>query len=93
VPIPSALRQPPPEVLETVEQLEAHWWDRPWPGVGGKTDRDVYRVLLELARRYGRILEGGTVAVSASVRSVALAAATTFMTVSGGARSVSPGPC
>jgi hypothetical protein len=74
---------PSPEVLEAVERLEAHWWERPWPGMGGKTDRDVYRVLIELARRYGRLLEDGSVAVSASVRSVALAAATRYETVSG----------
>src|SRR5215210_7230560 len=76
---------PSPEVLEAVEQLEAFWWKHEWRGKGGKTDRDVYRVLVELARRYGSLLEDGSVAVSASVRSVALAAATTFVTVSGGA--------
>lgn len=76
---------PSPEVLEAVEKLETHWWERTWPGMGGKTDRDVYRVLIELARRYGRVLEDGSVAVSASVRSVALAAATRFETVSRGA--------
>jgi predicted transcriptional regulator len=72
---------PSPEVLEAVEQLEAFWWEHVWQGVGGKTDRDVYRVLIELARRYGRILEDGSVEVSASVRSVALAAATRYATV------------
>jgi hypothetical protein len=76
---------PPPEVVEAVEQLEEFWWANPWSGMGGKTDRDVYRVLVELARRYGRILEDGSVAVSGGVRSVALAAATTFVTVSRGA--------
>ena len=76
---------PSPEVLEAVEKLEEFWWSHLWPGMGGKTDRDVYRVLIELARRYGKLLEDGSVSVSASVRSVALAAATTFVTVSGGA--------
>jgi hypothetical protein len=76
---------PSPELVEAVEKLEEHWWTHHWAGVGGKTDRDVYRVLVELARRYGRLLEDGSVAVSGSVRSVALAAATTFVTVSGGA--------
>ena len=76
---------PTPEVVEAVEALEEHWWERPWPGVGGKTDRDVYRVLIELARRYGRLEDDGSVAVSGSVRSVAPAAATTFVTVSRGA--------
>jgi hypothetical protein len=76
---------PSPEVLEAVERLEEFWWSHPWPGMGGKTDRDVYRVLIELARRYGRLHEDGSVSVSGSVRSVALAAATTFVTVSGGA--------
>jgi hypothetical protein len=74
---------PSPEVLEAVERLEEDWWERPWQGMGGKTDRDVDRVLIELARRYGTLLEDGSVAVSASVRSVALAAATRYETVSG----------
>lgn len=73
---------PSPEVLEAVERLEEFWWAKPWSGMGGKTDRDVYRVVVELARRYGRLNEDGSVAVSASVRSVALAAATRYATVS-----------
>lgn len=76
---------PSPELVEAVGELEEHWWERPWPGIGGKTDRDVYRVLVGLAKRYGRLLEDGSVSVSGSVRSVALAASTTFVTVSGGA--------
>ncbi len=76
---------PSPEVLEAVDRLEWFWWSHTWRGMGGKTDRDVMRVLIELARRYGRLLEDGSVAVSASVRSVALAAATRYATVSDGA--------
>ncbi len=76
---------PTPELVEAIESLEATWWERPWPGVGGKTDRDVLRVLIELARRYGRLKEDGSIEISASVRSVALAAATRYATVSGGA--------
>ena len=85
---PVRRRDPSPEVLEAVERLEAEWRRRirgGWKGVGGKTDRDVYRVQIELGRRYGRLREDGSVTVSASVRSVALAAATSFATVSGGA--------
>lgn len=76
---------PTPELIEAVERLEASWWARPWPGMGGKTDRDVYRVLIELARRYGRLQKDGSVEVSASVRGVALAAATNYVTISRGA--------
>lgn len=74
---------PSPEMLEAAEELERRWWTHSWRGMGGKTDRDVYRVLIELARRYGRLLDDGSVTVSASVRSVALAAATRYETVSG----------
>ncbi len=74
---------PSPEVLEAVDRLEWFWWSHTWRGMGGKTDRDVMRVLIELARRYGRLLEDGSVTVSASVRSVAIAAATRYETISG----------
>lgn len=76
---------PSPELDEALRGLESRWWRGPWPGMGGKTDRDVYRVLLELAGRYGRLREDGSVEVAAAVRTVALAAATTFETVSRGA--------
>lgn len=76
---------PSPELEEALGRLESRWRDGPWPGMGGKTDRDVYRVLLELADRYGRLREDGSVEVAAAVRTVALAAATTFETVSRGA--------
>jgi hypothetical protein len=76
---------PSPEVEEFVGQLEADWWSREWKGVAGKTDRDGKRVLIELARRYGRLTpDRQAVEVSASVRSVALAAATSYVTVSRG---------
>ncbi len=76
---------PSPEVEEFVDQLEADWWTRKWRGVGGKTDRDGKRVLIELARRYGRLTpDGQAVEVSASVRSVAIATATSYVTVSRG---------
>lgn len=73
---------PTPKTLEAIEELEKEWWRRHWSGMGGKTDRDTSRVLIELAHRYGMLREDGSVEVSASVRSVALAAATTFETVS-----------
>lgn len=79
--------KPSPEVVEAVKRLDDDWWERTWKGRGGggQTDRDVKRVLIELAWRYGRLREDGSVEVSASVRSVALAAATTFVTISRGA--------
>jgi hypothetical protein len=89
--VKSAMRYPvrsgnrSPEVEEFVGQLEADWWSRDWKGVAGKTDRDGKRVLIELARRYGRLTpDRQALEVSASVRSVALAAATSYVTVSRG---------
>jgi hypothetical protein len=78
---------PTPEVEEACDRLDEDWWRRNWKGRGGggHTDRDVKRVLIELARRYGRLLPDGSVEVSASVRSVGLAAATSYVTVSGAA--------
>lgn len=78
---------PTPELIEACDRLDEDWWRRLWKGRGGggHTDRDVKRVLIDLARRYGRLLPDGSVEVSASVRSVALAAATSYVTVSGGA--------
>src|SRR3712207_3793879 len=49
-------------------------WAASWPGMGGKTERDVVVSLLNEARRHGRRHHDG-VEVSISYRSLALAAA------------------
>lgn len=84
----SAMRYPvrsgraTPEMAEAVRELVQGWWDHPWRGLGGQSDRDVLRVLLELALRYGQLNEDGSVDISASVRSLSLAAAVSYVTIS-----------
>jgi DNA-binding transcriptional ArsR family regulator len=86
----SAMRYPirsgdqSPELREAVSELTRIWWARRWKGLGGQSDRDVMRVLLELASRYGRLGADGSVEISASVRCLALAASVSYQTVSGG---------
>ncbi len=85
--VKSAMRYPvrpgrgSPEVTEFCGLLEETWWSWTWSGVAGKTARDVLRVLIELASRYGRLTSDG-VEVSASVRTLAIAAACSFPTIS-----------
>ena len=78
---------PSPELLEACDRLDEDWWRRKWKGRGGggHTDRDVKAAVIELARRYGRLRPDGSVEVSASVRSLALASAVSYVTVSGSA--------
>jgi hypothetical protein len=86
----SAMRYPirsgdqSPELREAVEALIRMWWERRWKGLGGQSDRDVFRILLELASRYGRLGPDGSVEISASVRCLALAASVSYVTVSRG---------
>ena len=48
-------RKAPPEVLEFREELKRMWWSTAWSGLGKKSSmRDVLRVLIELAERYGQ---------------------------------------
>jgi hypothetical protein len=89
--VKSAMRYPirsvkvSPEVTEFCDLLEDEWWATVWKGVGGKTDRDAKRALIEFARRYGRLVEDGqAIEVSVSVRTLALAAAAHYVTVSRG---------
>jgi hypothetical protein len=65
-------RRTPPEVAEALELLKRRWWSEPWRGVGGKTERDVVRVLIQFAERYGYLIELG-VRVTISHRDLALA--------------------
>lgn len=77
--VTSAYRYPmrgkrtPPEVLEALTPLKRAWWFSPWRGVGGKSERDIVRVLLKLAERYGHLIPTG-VRISISIRDLAIAA-------------------
>jgi len=74
----SAFRYPvrgnrtPPEVVEALDHLKRRWWGGAWRGVGGKTERDVVRTLIQFAERYGHLIEPG-VRVTISIRDLALA--------------------
>jgi hypothetical protein len=73
-------RRTPPEVLEALDHLKRRWWSEAWRGVGGKTERDVVRVLLQFAERYGHLIELG-VRVTISHRDLALATGCSRKTV------------
>src|SRR5215203_1814000 len=82
----SAFRYPirgsrtPPEVLEALQDLTRRWWEGPWSGSGGKTERDVVRNMIQFAERYGHLIEPG-VRVSISQRDLALASGCSRKTV------------
>jgi Bifunctional DNA primase/polymerase, N-terminal/Primase C terminal 1 (PriCT-1) len=78
---PVMRRGPSPEVRELVDELKRAWWATAWRGVGGKTERDVVRVLIEWAERYGHLVADG-VRFTLSWRTLALASACSFRTVS-----------
>jgi hypothetical protein len=84
--VKSAFRYPvrgkrtPPEVLESLKDLKRAWWATAWRGVGGKSDRDILRVLIQLAERYGYLIPAG-VRVSISWRDLAIAAGCGLRTV------------
>jgi hypothetical protein len=73
-------RRTPPEVAEALGHLKRKWWSEAWRGVGGKTERDVVRVLIQFAERYGHLIEPG-VRVSISQRDLALASGCSRKTV------------
>jgi hypothetical protein len=73
-------RRTPPEVLEALEPLKRRWWSEAWRGVGGKTERDIVRVLIQMAGRYGQLIKVG-VRVTLSIRDLALASACSRKTV------------
>jgi hypothetical protein len=84
--VKSAFRYPirgkrtPPEVLEALGELKRAWWATAWRGVGGKSDRDILRVLIQFAERYGQLIPAG-VRVSISYRTLALASGCALKTV------------
>jgi hypothetical protein len=84
--VKSAYRYPvrgsrtPPEVLEALEFLKRRWWSEPWRGVGGKTERDVVRVLIQMAERFGQLIGPG-VRLTLSIRDLALASGCSRKTI------------
>lgn len=84
--VKSAFRYPvrgprtPPEVVEALEPLKRRWSSEAWRGVGGKTERDVARVLIQMAERYGQLIEPG-VRVTISIRDLALASGCSKKTI------------
>jgi hypothetical protein len=56
------------------------WWQTQWSGIGGKSERDILRVLLEFGKRHGQLIPVG-VRVSLSWRDLAVAAGVGFGTV------------
>jgi hypothetical protein len=73
-------RRTPPEVVEALELLKRRWWQEPWRGVGGKTERDIVRCLIQFAERHGHLIELG-VRVTISHRDLALASGCSRKTV------------
>jgi hypothetical protein len=77
--VKSAYRYPvrgkrtPPEVVEALASLKRAWWASAWRGVGGKTERDIVRILIQWAERYGHLIPAG-VRISISWRDLAIAA-------------------
>lgn len=58
------------EVLEALGAIEAALWARPWPGMGGKSERSVMVSLIKVARRHGTLIPAG-VRVSIATRPLA----------------------
>jgi len=84
--VTSAYRYPmrgkktPPEVLEMLSGLKRAWWASAWRGVGGKSERDILRVLIQWAERYGYMIPAG-VRISISWRDLAIAAGCAHRTI------------
>lgn len=47
------------QLRAAVEDLERRFWAEEWKGMGGHSDRDVALKLMEAAKRYGEVVEGG----------------------------------
>ncbi len=48
-----------------VEDLQRRFWAEEWKGMGGASARDVYHMLIEAARRHGKVVEDGIRVVKA----------------------------
>ena len=74
----------PPEVGERVRAIEATFWARwgeDFRGLGGQSDRDLLRAVLEGAARWGRLNADGDVEFDMSCQETALAAGISRPTV------------
>ncbi len=71
---------PDAETLPALDAIEDSFWRAEWSGMGGKSERSVVAVLINAARRHGRLIPGG-VEISIDHRTLALAAATSRRTV------------
>ena len=49
----------------SLEDLERRFWAHEWKGMGGHSARDVYRKLVEAARRHGKVVGDGVRVVKA----------------------------
>jgi hypothetical protein len=65
---------PDRETLAIIDAIDRRAWSKAWPGMGGKSERDVMLSLIDLARMYGQRVEDG-IEVSVGVRTLALRAA------------------
>lgn len=75
---------PSPELVEAVRQMILAWWKHNWRGLGGQSDRDLVRGLLELGSRYGRLNADGSVDIDAAVRTLSLITSISYVTISRG---------
>ncbi len=62
-----------PDVLAALSEIEETVWRRGWPGMGGKSERDLLIALIKAAGQHGSLMPAG-VRVSISVRALALSA-------------------
>lgn len=79
----------PPEVEERVRELEAAFWEmwgEDFRGLGGQSDRDLLRVILESAARWGRVNDQGEVEFDRSTQDMALEAGVSRPTVHAAAK-------
>ena len=53
------------KLRSAVEDLERRFWSTEWKGMGGASARDVYLVLIEAARRHGKVVDDGIRVVKA----------------------------
>jgi hypothetical protein len=72
---------PDADTLAAVDASERALWDSPWPKIGGKSERSIAVMLIKLARRFGRLLEDGSVAVDIGHRPLALVCATSRLSL------------
>ena len=53
-----ATRRATAETIEALDEIEAELWQRGWPGIGGKSERDAYVALIVAGREFGKLIPG-----------------------------------